>query len=1055
MIELQGTFRNLAKWFRLCERVVDRSPRMERNTDNSARVAGGPTSTGVLTRGQMARALREAARGETRSGGTGEGVIAAAISRVNIRKYINDKDLRTSCGGVTLAMLMAAAITVAPTAGIPRNSANVPSSGPQPAGSIPRTPSPSVGDGNSVHPYVSDVNQGQQKKMLNKITSVTAAAVVGIAATVAGAQSGAVQWRVEDGGNGHWYQCLRTTGSGEVWNVSQAAANALGGHLATLTSQQENSWIYELSVTQNAWSGRGGPLLGGYKLPNNSFRWVTDEPWSYTSWLPGEPSSGLWEPYLNFLGPQGTSSSGATWNDTDAIIVPDNSGNPTYTYIVEWEADCNNDSIVDYGQCHDGTLADYNGNNIPDCCEQGINCPVTRLVPTQFPSIQSAIDASANGDRVLVVAGTYHEQVDLRGKGIQLIGVSGAAATFIDGDNVRTVIVGNGEPANCLVTGFTIQHGRDGGYQAGGGVRLYGSNATFSYCHFVANVADAPAWWGVGAWRSQYGEPTIKNCAFTANESASSTAGIYHYLGGGIHISDCVFEDNVSASGQLIHVQTEGGSISASIDRCEFHRNIGRGSSNFTIGFWNPYSGSIACTITDCRVENPISLGVPDPNGFAVIGMGAYPQSSYNVVVQGTTACGVPQLVYTDSNSSWSDGGGNHVDLVCITDCNGDGIDDAQQIANGQLPDCNGNLRPDTCDITAGTSGDIDHNSKPDDCQTVTVPGDYSGIQAAIDAAPVDEMRIISVTAGTYAGPIAFNGKPVIVRGAGAVSTVIEGNGGQQLSVVRFPGGEPSIAALERVTVRGGSTGTPIPNSPTVLVGGGIFGLDSAASVRDCVVEQNAGGFGGGAYFLRCTGEVRGTTIRNNNASSDGGGFQSNQGSQQLTDVLIVDNTCNSRGGGMHLVQGNPTLTRVTVQNNYSNSVIGGISWYALGSATATLPVVDCAVTSNSALITQGGIGISAPSTGVPTISLQSTSVCNNTPRPNISGSWADLGGNSICDCVGDLTLDGIVNGADLGILLASWGQCTGNCGSDLNLDGMVNGADLGVLLAAWGACGQ
>jgi hypothetical protein len=233
-----------------------------------------------------------------------------------------------------------------------------------------------VGDGNSVHPYVSDVNQGHQKKMLNKITSVTAAAVVGIAATVTGAQSGAVQWRVEDGGNGHWYQCLRTTGSGEVWNVSQAAANALGGHLATLTSQQENSWVYELSVAQDAWSGRGGPLLGGYKLPNNSFRWVTDEPWSYTSWLPGEPSSGLWEPYLNFLGPQGTSSSGATWNDTDAIVVADNSGGQAYTYVVEWEADCNSDGIVDYGQCLNGTLPDYNSNNVPDCCERDEVCVV-------------------------------------------------------------------------------------------------------------------------------------------------------------------------------------------------------------------------------------------------------------------------------------------------------------------------------------------------------------------------------------------------------------------------------------------------------------------------------------------------------------------------------------------------------------------------------------------------------------------------------------------------------------------------------------------------------
>jgi hypothetical protein len=271
--------------------------------------------------------------------------------------------------------------------------------------------------------------------------------------------------------------------------------------------------------------------------------------------------------------------------------------------------------------------------------------------------------------------------------------------------------------------------------------------------------------------------------------------------------------------------------------------------------------------------------------------------------------------------------------------------------------------------------------------------------------------------------------------------------------VVRFTGGEPAIAALERVTVRGGTTGSPIPTSPTVIVGGGIFGLDSAASVRDCVVEQNAGGFGGGAYFLRCSGEVRGTTFRNNNASADGGGFQSNQGSQQLTDVVIEGNVCNSRGGGMHLVLGNPSLTRVTVRNNYSNNLIGGVSWFALGSATATATLDDCTVTGNSALVTQGGIGISAPTTGTPTISLRGTNVCNNTPRPNVSGAWADLGGNTICDCTGDMTADGIVNGADLGVMLSAWGNCTGGCAADLNRDGVVNGADLGVMLSTWGTC--
>jgi hypothetical protein len=48
-----------------------------------------------------------------------------------------------------------------------------------------------------------------------------------------------------------------------------------------------------------------------------------------------------------------------------------------------------------------------------------------------------------------------------------------------------------------------------------------------------------------------------------------------------------------------------------------------------------------------------------------------------------------------------------------------------------------------------------------------------------------------------------------------------------------------------------------------------------------------------------------------------------------------------------------------------------------------------------------------------------------------------------------DLNLDGVVDGADLGVLLLAWGPC-GVCGPDLNLDGTVDGADLGILLLAW-----
>jgi hypothetical protein len=58
-----------------------------------------------------------------------------------------------------------------------------------------------------------------------------------------------------------------------------------------------------------------------------------------------------------------------------------------------------------------------------------------------------------------------------------------------------------------------------------------------------------------------------------------------------------------------------------------------------------------------------------------------------------------------------------------------------------------------------------------------------------------------------------------------------------------------------------------------------------------------------------------------------------------------------------------------------------------------------------------------------------------------------------IGDCVADLNQDGIVNGADMGLLFVSWGPCPGDqigCLGDLDYDGVVGGQDLGTFFASW-----
>jgi formylglycine-generating enzyme required for sulfatase activity len=56
--------------------------------------------------------------------------------------------------------------------------------------------------------------------------------------------------------------------------------------------------------------------------------------------------------------------------------------------------------------------------------------------------------------------------------------------------------------------------------------------------------------------------------------------------------------------------------------------------------------------------------------------------------------------------------------------------------------------------------------------------------------------------------------------------------------------------------------------------------------------------------------------------------------------------------------------------------------------------------------------------------------------------------------CPGDITGNGMVNGADLGLVLAAWGSDgSDEPGSDINADGLVNGADLAFVIGAFGPC--
>jgi hypothetical protein len=76
-----------------------------------------------------------------------------------------------------------------------------------------------------------------------------------------------------------------------------------------------------------------------------------------------------------------------------------------------------------------------------------------------------------------------------------------------------------------------------------------------------------------------------------------------------------------------------------------------------------------------------------------------------------------------------------------------------------------------------------------------------------------------------------------------------------------------------------------------------------------------------------------------------------------------------------------------------------------------------------------------------------------------LDGTIEDANSNRIPDVCeitcsdADLYPSGVINGADLGILLSEWGPTTASTTSDIDGDGTVGGGDLGLLLSFWGDC--
>ena len=268
----------------------------------------------------------------------------------------------------------------------------------------------------------------------------------------------------------------------------------------------------------------------------------------------------------------------------------------------------------------------------------------------------------------------------------------------------------------------------------------------------------------------------------------------------------------------------------------------------------------------------------------------------------------------------------------CMTDADGDGYgSDAPGsgvVAGTDCDDAVATAYPGATEVCDGADSDCDGTTAE-----LAVPGDYSTIQSAIDAASSGDW--VCVADGTYAETLDFGAKELTLESQnGSASTTVDGSTGSG-TILTIDGGQTSASSVSGFAFTGVDS----------KVGGAIV-LDGASPVfSDIVISDNSyscsGSCTGMIYAYDSESTFSELVIRDNSVSLSGEdtlyglGFYVEYSSLEISDYDFMANSVNTTGGdnavaGLALYADSSLLIieRMDVRDN-AYSDVGGSDLFA------------------------------------------------------------------------------------------------------------------------------